>query len=341
LKKILFRVDASVEIGYGHLTRCICLALFAKEQAVDCLFVLRKSDQSVQQLLNEKGLAYKLITREADLHEMKKDEELLVVDIHNPVLFEETCTYKNFLLSLKENGFQTVLFEDFVKDVFPAKLVIIPYLNADILGHTNTSETRFLSGPDYFVFREEFVRSPKVLISETVKNIFICMGGTDPGKLTEKMISLLIDHPNRFHLHIVFARLSDERKQNIISLLKSYKGSYEIFVDPPFISTVMLKSDLGIINSGLIKYETCVMGLPCISVSNNTFHENLMQFFAEKNLLVHLGVASEITRGAFHSGIDSMVENKEQRSLISRNSIRLFDGKGVQRIFKEMQNLKN
>jgi spore coat polysaccharide biosynthesis predicted glycosyltransferase SpsG len=74
----------------------------------------------------------------------------------------------------------------------------------------------------------------------------------------------------------------------------------------------MLVSDLGIMNSGLIKYETCVMGLPCISVSNNAFEENLMQFFAEKNVLVHLGIASDITGKVFNEGIDSMVNHKER-----------------------------
>lgn len=341
MRKILFRVDASVEIGYGHLTRCIRLAGFAKEHAVECLFVLMNSDNSVQQLLIEKGLAYKLITDETDLLHMKNDAEIVVVDVHNPVLFGETVTYKNYLLSLKENGFQTVLFEDFIKDIFPARLVVIPYLNAECLGHINTPETQYLLGPDYFVFREEFVRSQKAIIRDEVENLFICMGGSDPEKLTEKITGLLIDQPYKFHLNIVFAQLDKGRKQNIESLLQSYKGSYEIFINPPLISAIMLKSDLGIINSGLIKYETCVMGLPCISMSNNTFEESLMQFFTEKNVLVHLGIASGITGEIFRGGIDSMIKDKEKRKLISNNSLRLFDGKGVERIFTKMQNLKN
>jgi UDP-2,4-diacetamido-2,4,6-trideoxy-beta-L-altropyranose hydrolase len=341
LRKILFRVDASVQIGYGHLTRCICLALFAREHGVDCLFVLKDSDQSVQQLVSEKGFECKRIANETDLLEMKGDEQVVVLDVHNPVLFGETDAYKKYLLSLKEKGFHTLLFEDFIKDVFPGDIVVIPYLNAESLGHVNTSGTQYLLGPGYFVFREEFVRSSKVIIRDEVKSIFICMGGSDPEKLTEKITRFLIGYPRGFHLNIVFARLDEGRKQNLESILQSYKGSYTIFIDPLLISAIMLVSDLGIVNSGLIKYETCVMGLPCISISNNAFEENLMQFFAEKNVLIHLGIASDITGKVFNEGIDSMVNHKKERLLVSNNSLRLFDGKGVERIFNAMKNLKN
>ena len=341
MRKILFRVDASVKIGYGHLIRCTCIALYAKEHSVDCLFILKNSDENVQEMLREKDLEYIIITKEADLLEIKNGDKILVVDVNNPVLFKETGEYKNYLLFLKEKGFKIVLFEDFVKDVFPADLVIIPYVNAEDLGYNNTPGTQYLLGPDYFVFRAEFALSPKVVIREEVKNIFVCMGGSDPGKLTEKITRQFAGYPNAFHLNIVFAQLDDARRENLESLLHAYKGSYKILINPPFISSVMRNSDLGIINSGLIKYETCVMGLPCISLSNNTFQEKMMQVFADKNILCHIGIASEVTDQMFYTALDSIVRDREKRSTVSQNSLRLCDGKGVERIFEKMQNLKN
>lgn len=292
-------------------------------------------------MLGKKDLEYQMIVAEESICGMKSYSNRIVIDANTPVLFSTAEKYKQYLSFVKQNDFTAIVFEEFTNDLFPSDMVIIPYLGAETLDYPNKDSVRYLLGPDYFVFREEFIASPKVNINETVKNIMVCMGGSDPLQLTEKVTGFFLNYPVPFHLTILFAALDEERKEKLNTMLTSYAGSYEILVNPAAISAVMLASDLGVINSGLIKYETCVMGLPCISLSNNAEHEPFMQLFAEKEVISHLGIANEIDYRQFSTALSLLVNSKAERKRLSDKALGMFDGKGIERIFTEIENLKN
>ncbi len=341
MSKLLFRVDGSTQIGYGHLIRCICLANYSRKKGKECLFILRLSDQKVESLLDREKLSYLVIRTESDIVSQKEPGTKLILDINNKVLFEGASAYNDHLSFLKKAGFLTIVFEEFTQDPFPSDMIVIPYVGAEEFIQSTSFSSRYLLGPDYFIFRDEFLISPVVVIREEVKTLFICMGGTDPEKTTEKIIGFLLKYPKTFSLKIVFAAIHKKREDVLRKLLQSYNNSYEILISPSSISAIMVSSDLGIINSGLIKYETCMLGLPCISLSNSESHESVMHLFAERKLLKHMGITDKIAYEDFVFSFSSLVNDQAERIQISDHSRRMFDGKGIERVFTEIENLKN
>lgn len=342
MRKILFRVDASVVMGYGHILRCISLANYCIERSIPCLFILKDSDEKVEAILQNNDLAYKIIRDESDILKIDEDQpgRIVVLDVNNPVLFKKGNDYSSYISLLKQNSFTVVAFEEMTEDVFPSNLVIIPYVGADVTKHGDTADTKYLLGPSFFVFREEFLNAPKFIINDTVKDIFICMGGSDPDMLTEKILAWIAAYPLGFNLNIVFARLSDVRKTTIEKILQGYKGAYQIHVDPSFISSIIASSDMGIINSGLIKYETSVLGLPCITVSNEMAHEPIMKLFGENESIYHLGLAGQVSEKLLHEAISCMTGDSNRRKIMSQKCITMFDGKGKERIYANLLQLK-
>ena len=58
---IVFRVDSSIEIGTGHVMRCLTLADELKKQYSNILFICRDFDGHLKGLINEKGYSVVLL----------------------------------------------------------------------------------------------------------------------------------------------------------------------------------------------------------------------------------------------------------------------------------------
>ncbi len=53
--RIIFRVDASIEMGTGHVMRCLTLADALKEQSAECHFICREHLGHLNALITERG----------------------------------------------------------------------------------------------------------------------------------------------------------------------------------------------------------------------------------------------------------------------------------------------
>ncbi len=53
--KILIRTDASIQIGNGHVMRCLTLADALKKEGADCHFICRGHEGNMLELIRQKG----------------------------------------------------------------------------------------------------------------------------------------------------------------------------------------------------------------------------------------------------------------------------------------------
>ena len=53
--KIIFRVDASSQIGSGHVMRCLTLAKILKKQGSDCKFICRDHKNNLIEKIKKEG----------------------------------------------------------------------------------------------------------------------------------------------------------------------------------------------------------------------------------------------------------------------------------------------
>ena len=341
MKKIIIRVDASNEIGYGHLIRCITISKYFLKNFFDCTIVLKHYDSDCIKILsNYNKLKFKLIKKEEDILLLSSisEKQIIILDINNEFSFKSKRSYKSYISFLKKNNFFTISFEDFYIKKSISNITIIPYVGAKDIFKNKILKSNYLFGERYFIFRDEFIDSAKVRIKKRVENLFICMGGSDPGYLTEKYLKFLNCSKYKPNLKIILKNIDINRKKNIKNILKDYY-KYELIINPKNISEIMLSSDLGIVNSGLIKYETAFLGLPCLSVSNDLKHEKVMSFFVKKSNCIHLGISKKSSKKIFNIQFDRIIEDYSLRKLLSKRGKNLFDGKGKERLFNIVSKL--
>ncbi len=338
--RVFFRVDASLSIGYGHLNRCICIANYFREKGIDCIFLIKESKNDVEKNISvDHKFRFLRLKSEEDLIQLAKiyKPEVIVTDVNTKSIFNTDSSYSNFssILALCKRQI-IVSFEEFQEAFYSSDIVVIPYMGASKLFKNYKIFDNYLLGERYFIYRNEFINSPKAVIREDVKNAFICMGGSDPNKLTEKCIKLLIKGKFNFKVKLFFSLIVEERKSAILNLLSLYQGGGELIVNECNISKEMRSSDIGIINSGLIKYETSIIGLPCISICNGIEHELVMKYFEDESSILHLSSIDDQDGDTFIRMVEQLSSDFSLRKKMHKNNIALFDGYGLSRLYERI-----
>ena len=65
-----------------------------------------------------------------------------------------------------------------------------------------------------------------------------------------------------------------------------------------------------------------------------------MKYFMEENILLHLGVFGKININKFHNSLSKIINNNDLRIKMSKKALKIFDGKGTERVYNEIINIK-
>jgi len=338
LATIFIRVDASEHIGMGHLMRCIDFANHASEKGVNPVFLT--STSSAKEIIDAKGFKCILIAKNykhafKEIKSLKNNHsaKVILLDINYCSTIEQRHEYFVFLQELKTLDLFLITFEDLSSDVFPADIVIIPYVGGESLKVHKKVGSTYLLGPKFFPVREEFINVTKKQSPQNVKNILITMGGSDSNQITIKVVKALSKLKLNVHLKVVSGSLSQLSDEQVRALLSNYDGSFQVIKDAHNMAELMNESQLAITNSGLTKYEMGNMGLPAIVISNNSKHAALMVEFASYGTVVHLGANEEVTEENILGAVISLMKDEIIRKKMSNAGKQLVDGMGMERIF--------
>jgi len=322
----------------GHLMRCLDFASYASKNSVNPIFLTSAS--SAKERIDTKGFECILISKNYihALQEIKSikisySSKVMLLDINYCSTVEQMHEYFDFLQELKTLDLFLITFEDLSSEVFPADIVIIPYVGIELLKVQKKPRSQYLLGPKFFPVREEFLNVTKKQSPKNVENILVTMGGCDPNQITIKVVKALSKLNHNIHAVVVLGNLSQISDDQIHVLLNNFVGSFQVIRDVQNMAELMNQSQLAITNSGLTKYEMAHMGVPAIAISNNRKHANLMDDFANYGTVVHLGNNEDVTAENILGAVTALVKDEIKRVKMSNAGKQLVDGKGIERIF--------
>jgi len=193
-----------------------------------------------------------------------------------------------------------------------------------------------LIGPDYFIFRPEFIAAAKQSrsINQEARKILVTVGGSDDLNLSAKIARSLGEHSiPGLKIHLVFgAGYSEGLKQDVRTILEGVSGECSYLDQDTDMAAEMLWSDLAIIGDGLTKYEVAVTGTPSIMLSRPESEEELNILFQEAGTTMYLGNGCALEVGALAKTIRDAISDYPLRKSMSEKGKAILDGKGLERI---------
>ena len=317
---ILFRVDASADIGVGHLVRCLTLADHLNKEGMVCHFLTRTRLGSLQRLIVDRGHTLHL------LPEIVESLEAESLEVKNSRA-AETLNYESWLVggwvrdaeeSLEiigrikpdwlvvdhygiderwERVFANVCDNVFIIDDLANRHHSCSLLldqtfdrSADDYKKLVSPETIVLCGSKYALLRPQFstTRELSLLRRDPPKldRLLITMGGVDKDNITAEVLTALknSNFPGSFEITVVMGHAATW-VEDVRNIAEAMPWPTSILVGVENMALLMADHDLGICAAGSTVWECCCLGLPLILVVAAENQKESCEILASRNIV--------------------------------------------------------
>jgi len=252
------RTDGGPDIGLGHVVRCISLAYMLKNDFTIHFFSLEIPNSLKKEIIRN-GWNVTVIEKESDFLNALTGDEIVVLDGYR---FDS-----GYQKGIKEKGCKLVCIDDFHNQHFYADLVINHAPGVDKEEYKGEPYTKYLLGTDYALLRPEFLETKSIVkkdSSGSIKNVFICFGGSDVKNLTAKVVSLLPSDGFRatvvlgdaYNHYDELNKVIDER-EDLEIVIKNSLSAKEM-------RQVLEQADVAVVPASGISLEALAVGVPTI-----------------------------------------------------------------------------
>lgn len=294
-KKIVFRVDASREVGGGHLTRALTQINNLRKRQIKCSIILKGQEafqcDQIEVIRIPEEINY---SDEAKYLRLKKIQaKLCVFDFvgdHNLHHKDEV----KVMVSDYQKLFQKLAFFDGVgigamyddpEGLDNLDLLVRPYATAEDL-----TTARMLSGFKYYIYSDEYYQLASFKKKQIRDHsIVISFGRSDPNHLTEKILSALVglNFLSAIKINVVIGEMFS--KERVERIYVEYFEKVSLIIHPNSLKECFNQCNIIICGTGLTKYEACLFEAVVIVCSGSEADFNLQEQFQRLGLSYHLG----------------------------------------------------
>jgi UDP-2,4-diacetamido-2,4,6-trideoxy-beta-L-altropyranose hydrolase len=363
-KNLIIRTDASIQIGTGHVMRCLTLADELCGRGAEVVFVCREFAGNLCGYIEEKGhIVHRLPVsneQEQNIESGLKHAAWLGADWQTDArqveeIIKNLDTHPDWLVmdhyALDER------WERYLRP-YVKKIMVIDDLadrphDCDLLLDQNfyeNLESRYdklvpprckkLLGPKYALLRPEFSEARKNLRKRDgyVKRIMIFFGGSDPSNETTKALEAIrmLNRPD-IAVDVVLGAFNPHRK--VIEQIASDLPDCTCHFKVEDMSVLMAKADLAVGAGGTTVWERCVLGLPSLVTTVAENQEKTVSDMAESGYLLFLGRSEAVSINSLYHALEIALQSPWLLISFARKTQSLADGKGAKRIAQEMMPL--
>ena len=286
--KVVFRTDASLQIGTGHVMRCLTLADVLKAQGARCEFICREHPGHLIDFIRAKGYVVYSLPMESDA-----DSDLAHSHWLGATQTQDACRCEPLLAGLQpdwtivdhygldarwEKMLEPHYDQLMVIDDLADRAHICQLLLDQTFGRARSDyhplvpeHCMLLCGSFYALLRPEFAALREYSLQRRaafqLKHILISMGGVDKDNVTSKVLTALRNCPipHDCGLTVVMGSTAPW----LIEVQQQAQGMpwpTTVRVGVNNMAQLMVDSDLAIGAAGATSWERCCMGLPSIMV---------------------------------------------------------------------------
>ncbi len=318
--KLYFRVDANLEIGLGHLTRCFALAQMLKN-FFNIIFICKDlPDNTKKTLISNRFLLEKIETFFIIPHFLNSNDIIVLDGYHFDTKYQK---------KIKDIGCKLICIDDLHTQEYVADLIINHAPGIQESQYKAQVYTQFALGINYTLLRPLFLRQAKIHRKiGKIQTVLICFGGSDFNNITKRILNVLINSSNFSKIIVVTGGLYQFLNDLKILIQENPEVEHYHAITEKKMLSLMLQAELAIVPASGLIFEALAAGCKVISgyCIDNQF--DIYQGF--KNLKAIIGA-------------EKFQETELIKALKISNNFdcnKVIDGKSQIHIVKKIKSLK-
>ncbi|HEK9103241.1 UDP-2,4-diacetamido-2,4,6-trideoxy-beta-L-altropyranose hydrolase [Bacillus cereus] len=356
---IFIRVDASIEIGTGHVMRCLTLAEELKNRGHQVAFISRELNGHMCNFIKSKGYTVYMLPKmklvnnncnTAHAHWLQTSWEIdaqqtinIISQNISPVdwlIVDHYALDKKWEEKLKEFTQYIMVIDDLADRLHMCDVLLDQnyYTNID-QRYTKLLPKNCIKllGPKYALLRTEFLKERKNVRKRTgnLKTVLIFFGGSDPTNETSKVIKTLeaLDC-TQLLIHVVVGQ-ANPQKDFIQNLCKKHSNmTFHYNID--YMSRLMNEADLAICAGGSTTWERYCLGLPALLISVAYNQIEICKAVGNLGIDFYIGNSEKIYEKDICNAIEIVRSGNFNLEVSSKKALEIVDGFGKTRVVSEI-----
>lgn len=343
-KMILFRVDSSIEIGSGHVMRCLTLANKLRKSGAEVQFISRELPGNLNEYIESKGfnvnqlseVPIQFVSNEVASFRSQADVQATIAILEKVLFNIDWIIIDHYGIDKKWE----MQIRPFVKNIMVIDDLANRYHDCDLLldqNHYNYPNERYQGlvpayckkflGPKYALLRDEFRKAKKNLEKRDgyIRRILVSFGGSDPTNETFKTIEALHLIP-RLNVIVDIVVGSGNQNKHLIEETCRKIPWMNYYCQVDHMAELMAKADLSIGAGGASNWERCYLGLPTIVIIVAQNQEETTLALADLGAIWCLGWYHEVDSHIIAKAILRAMADATETLNMKQRMLRLMDG---------------
>ena len=300
------RVDASTQLGSGHVMRCITLAQQLSKQSANVVFICQTLEGHLISLIQNNGFEVFKMPLLCELEDAHFTLKLLTQNHINCLIVDHYLLSKHWESQLRPHLKLLMVIDDIARE-HDCDLLLDQ--NAQPTGRYNhklsEGATTFL-GMDFIILRDEF-QNPKTTHRQQIKDLMVFFGSSDPNNISSRCLAIIQKYlPSDIHIHVI----TGLQNPHLDALKQHCKTTQcDLYIQTNDIHNIMHKCDFALVSGGTLTYECIAMALPCAVLSFADNQIPAAQHLHKLQLVNYLGDARSLTDTDIKQGLQNVFKH--------------------------------
>ncbi|WP_308916537.1 UDP-2,4-diacetamido-2,4,6-trideoxy-beta-L-altropyranose hydrolase [Jannaschia sp. LMIT008] len=328
MTRVLIRADAAIDIGAGHVARCLALAGALRDRGARVSFACADRPGHMMDAVRAGGFACNalpVMPEDADAAataRLARDADRVIVDHYDLGAAWEAAM-----------SVPVMTIDDVGRD-HRCDILLDQNLGAAAADYADRvpADALLLIGPDHALLRPDFERARDAALTarrdRAARRLLVTMGGTDPGDTTGWALDALAGHPPAAALDLTVVLGPAAPHLDAVRIrVEAWPGPARLLVGTDRMAALMAEADLAVGAAGSTSWERCCLGLPAATLAWADNQRGIAR------ALDRAGAARAVAQddAALRGAVDTLLDD-DARAAMTAAAAALCDGQGAGRV---------